>query len=58
MVISIAIRDRQLLSFNYEGYGRLVEPHTYGVDSKGHPALRAFQVSQINGVRSCNDVFA
>ena len=44
MVISTAIRDRQLLSFNYDGYGRLVEPHTYGIDSRGHPALRAFQV--------------
>ena len=45
MVISTAIRNRQLLSFNYDGFRRLVEPHTYGIDSKGHPALRAFQVS-------------
>lgn len=45
MNISTAIRNRNLLSFNYDGYPRIVEPHTYGLDSKGHMALRAYQVS-------------
>ncbi|MCX7249016.1 MAG: hypothetical protein NTX31_15325 [Burkholderiales bacterium] len=44
MQITNAIKSRQLLSFTYDGYQRVVEPHTYGVDSKGHYALRAYQV--------------
>lgn len=43
-MIPAAIHNKQLLSFNYHGYSRTVEPHTYGVDTKGHRALRAYQV--------------
>ncbi|KQZ34219.1 hypothetical protein [Duganella sp. Root1480D1] len=43
-MIPSAIKNKQLLSFIYDGYSRTVEPHTYGVDTKGHPALRAYQV--------------
>lgn len=43
--ITSAIRARQLLSFNYDGFARTVEPHTYGIDKKGQNALRAYQVS-------------
>jgi len=39
-----AIQNKQSLSFTYDGYSRVVEPHTYGVDTKGHAALRAYQV--------------
>ena len=39
-----AISDLQLISFIYDGHSRVVEPHTYGVDIKGHRALRAYQV--------------
>ena len=39
-----AISGLHLISFTYDGYYRVVEPHTYGVDTKGHPALRAYQV--------------
>lgn len=39
-----AISDLQLISFIYDGQSRVVEPHTYGVDTKGHWALRAYQV--------------
>ena len=39
-----AISDLHLISFTYDGYYRVVEPHTYGVDTKGQPALRAYQV--------------
>lgn len=34
-----------LLSFTYDGHRRLVEPHTYGMDNKGHRSLRAYQIS-------------
>ncbi len=44
MEISRAIRERRLLSFSYDGHPRTVEPHTYGVDGKGHEAVRAYQV--------------
>ena len=43
--IATAIQGRNLLSFIYDGFQRTVEPHTFGVDAKGHPALRAYQVS-------------
>jgi predicted DNA-binding transcriptional regulator YafY len=45
MSIASAIRNRKLLSFSYEGFAREVEPHCLGIDKKGHPALRAFQVA-------------
>ena len=45
MDIAIAIQNRKLLNFNYDGFQRTVEPHTYGVDSKGHIAMRAYQVA-------------
>lgn len=43
--IEFAIRNRKLLQFTYDGFNRLVEPHTYGIDGKGHFAIRAYQVS-------------
>lgn len=42
--IKAAIQGKTLLAFSYDGYSRTVEPHTYGVDTKGNPALRAYQV--------------
>jgi len=42
--IKAAIQSRELLSFSYDGFSRIVEPHTYGVDTKGNSALRAYQV--------------
>jgi hypothetical protein len=44
MSIATAISNLKLLSFDYHGHSRVVEPHTYGVDTKGHRALRAYQV--------------
>lgn len=44
MSIATAINGRNLLSFMYDGFRRTVEPHTYGMDTKGHMALRAYQV--------------
>lgn len=45
MPIAEAIRTQHLVTFSYDGYRRTVEPHTYGIDRKGHRALRAYQVS-------------
>ncbi|MDC8770944.1 hypothetical protein [Roseateles albus] len=45
MSIAIAIQNRNLLSFSYDGLRRVVEPHTLGRDTKGHMALRAYQVA-------------
>jgi hypothetical protein len=38
-----AIKGKNYLKFNYEGYERIVEPHTYGVSTKGNELLRAYQ---------------
>lgn len=40
-----AIQDRNVLSFNYKGTVREVEPHTYGVNTAGHETLSCFQVA-------------
>jgi len=45
MKICDAITNKRLLKFYYDGYNRIVEPHTAGIDKKGHEALRAYQVS-------------
>lgn len=39
-----AIKNQLLLKFNYEGYSRTVEPHCYGLTTKGNEAIRAYQV--------------
>ena len=39
-----AINNRQVLRFTYKGDKRVAEPHCYGRDTKGHDALRAFQI--------------
>jgi hypothetical protein len=44
VTICDAIRARRLLRFVYEGYERVVEPHTYGVNTAGHEAIRAWLV--------------
>ena len=40
-----AIRDRELVTFFYDGYPRTVEPHAYGESSKGEELHRAYQVA-------------
>jgi hypothetical protein len=44
MSISSAIANLKLLGFEYSGFARVVEPHTYGIDSNGLHTLRAYQV--------------
>ncbi len=45
MSIAKAIQNHNLLSFSYDGFARQVEPHCLGIDKKGHPSLRAYQVA-------------
>lgn len=39
-----AINSEFLLSFSYDGYHRVVEPHAYGTTADGNEVLRAYQV--------------
>lgn len=47
--ICAAIRDRQVVQFSYKGAVRRVEPHTLGIDSKGHTTLCGWQLSGGSG---------
>jgi hypothetical protein len=42
--ISQAIVGRKLLSFSYHGLPRVVEPHAYGISTRGNDVIRCFQV--------------
>ena len=39
-----AIRTRRLVRFVYEGYERIVEPHTYGINTQNHEMLSCYLV--------------
>lgn len=39
-----AIENKNLIEFNYDGESRIVEPHCYGLSTKGNEVLRAYQV--------------
>jgi hypothetical protein len=39
-----AIKNKEVLSFSYNGVERIVEPQTYGISIAGHEVLRARQV--------------
>jgi hypothetical protein len=43
-IIGFAIENKKLLSFDYDGYFRIVEPHCFGLTTKSNPAIRAFQI--------------
>ncbi|MCT8338573.1 WYL domain-containing protein [Flavobacteriaceae bacterium TK19130] len=42
--IKDAIRNQNLIEFNYDGGSRTVEPHCYGITTAGNEGLRAYQV--------------
>lgn len=44
-----AIRNKQVLRFNYNGKERIVEPQTYGISISGREVLRAHQIGGISG---------
>lgn len=39
-----AIRQKRVVEFTYDGEIRIVEPHCYGLTTKGNEAIRAFQI--------------
>lgn len=41
-----AIQNKKLLHFYYKNEVRRVEPHIYGIDTKGHEALSAYQIGK------------
>jgi len=41
--ICTAIKNMNVLTFTYDGFDRVVEPHAYGNDRKGQDVMRAFQ---------------
>src|SRR3979490_801243 len=43
--ICSAIRNRKVLRLVYDWGNRVVEPHCYGVNDKGHELLRCYQTS-------------
>jgi hypothetical protein len=43
--VETAIAQWHLLGFVYDGQARVLEPHTFGIDSTGQPALCGYQVS-------------
>lgn len=42
--IEEAVKNQNLIVFDYEGEARIVEPHCYGLTTKGNEAIRAYQV--------------
>lgn len=44
-IIGQAIRNRQVLTFTYDGYPRTVEPHCHGITTAGNEALRCYQTA-------------
>lgn len=43
-LICQAIQQRKVIRLNYHWGFRLIEPHAYGSNDKGHELLRAYQV--------------
>lgn len=42
--IIAAIKNRNLIEFSYDNKHRVVEPHCFGVTTKGNEVIRAFQI--------------
>ncbi|MCK9399181.1 MAG: WYL domain-containing protein [Bacteroidales bacterium] len=40
-----AIRNKKIIKFLYDGESRTVEPHCYGLTTKGNEAIRAYQIA-------------
>ena len=43
--ICSAIRNRQVLTFSYDGYHRVVEPHAHGLSKTDKEMVRAYQTA-------------
>lgn len=40
----LAIQNRNVIEFRYNGKNRIVEPHTFGINATGIESLSAYQV--------------
>ena len=43
--ICSAIKNRRVLTFNYDGYSRVVEPHAHGLSKTDEEIVRAYQTA-------------
>jgi hypothetical protein len=43
--ISKAIAEKKLIAFSYDGFRRIVEPHTLGLDTRRKPLLCGYQIA-------------
>ena len=69
-----AIRNRNHLAFNYNGFSREIEPHAHGISSQGKEVVRGYQsggqsssgelgwrlfdVAKMESLRVCRSTFA
>jgi hypothetical protein len=44
-VLCVAIRNRRIVTFYYDGGRRSVEPYCYGASGAGHELLRGYQAA-------------
>ena len=40
-----AVKQKKVIEFIYDGEIRVVEPHCYGLTTKGNEAIRAYQIA-------------
>lgn len=52
-----AIRDGEIIEFDYEGMVRIVEPFIYGKNSQGVDCLKAFQMGGFNTTKDSSYVW-
>ena len=50
-IICEAIKNRNILEFNYHGYSRVVEPYAYGLNKKLNEVLRCYQIGGLSHSR-------
>mgnify|MGYP000892629636 CR=1 FL=1 len=39
-----AVKNQNVITFDYDGESRIVEPHCYGLTTKENEAIRAYQI--------------
>ena len=44
-IICQAIKDMRVLTFQYDGHFRKIEPHAYGITTADNEAIRCYQTS-------------
>lgn len=47
MNIENAIKNLNLLIFQYQGYPQTIEPHIFGVDDRGRHAVLGYEVTEV-----------